>query len=88
MEVLEAVVESARSQDDIAAVWLYGSRARGDHHEGSDYDLAVVYTDWPEDAMERRLRPELQGQAWQDDLKLPQARSAWWIYRLHQFHWV
>ena len=37
MEILEAVVESAQIQADIAAVWLYGSRARGDHHEGSDY---------------------------------------------------
>jgi predicted nucleotidyltransferase/HEPN domain-containing protein len=26
-------------------IWLYGSRARGDHHEGSDWDLVMVLPD-------------------------------------------
>lgn len=27
---------------DLRAVWLYGSRARGERHEGSDVDLMVI----------------------------------------------
>ena len=27
---------------DIAAAYLFGSRARGDHHEDSDADLAII----------------------------------------------
>ncbi len=26
----------------LKELWLFGSRARGDHHENSDYDLIVV----------------------------------------------
>src|SRR5690554_6416785 len=40
---LEAIISLARRRDDLAAVWLYGSRARGDHHPESDFDLAVAY---------------------------------------------
>ena len=28
--------------DRLAQIWLYGSRARGDHHPDSDVDLLVV----------------------------------------------
>lgn len=29
-------------------IWLFGSRARGDHHEDSDYDLLIVVDNaWP-----------------------------------------
>lgn len=71
MAVLDAIIERAQTQSDIAAIWLYGSRARGDNHDASDYDLAVAYTNWLEDPIERRLRPELQEQTWQDLLGLP-----------------
>lgn len=36
------------------AVWLFGSRARGDARDGSDWDLAVVL---PDDAPDRMLDP-------------------------------
>ncbi len=38
----EAIIGWARSFPEIAQVWLYGSRARGDHHPNSDIDLAIV----------------------------------------------
>lgn len=72
MNVLNELIESAQKQSDLAAVWLYGSRARGDNHESSDYDLAVAYIDWLENPLERRLRPELQSHTWQDLLALPE----------------
>lgn len=69
-ETLEAIISLARRRDDLAAVWLYGSRARGDHHPESDFDLAVAFTRWITDPLERRLRPELLAQEWQHQLGL------------------
>lgn len=72
MKTIECLTNLAQNNPDIAALWLYGSRARGDHHEHSDYDMAVAYTTWLSDPLERRLRPELLAQAWQDKLELPE----------------
>lgn len=36
-----AIVEWAEKHPEIKRVYLYGSRARGDHHAGSDIDLAI-----------------------------------------------
>ena len=69
-ETLTAIISLARRRDDLAAVWLYGSRARGDHHPESDFDLAVAFTTWIADPLERRLRPELLAQEWQRELGL------------------
>lgn len=30
---------------DVAEIWLFGSRARGDHRENSDWDLLIVLKD-------------------------------------------
>ena len=37
-----AAKETLRQNHAIQAILLYGSRARGDHRRGSDYDIAVV----------------------------------------------
>ncbi|GAA3712813.1 hypothetical protein GCM10022421_20100 [Oceanisphaera sediminis] len=70
MEQLANIIELARQRSDIAALWLYGSRARGDYHAGSDYDLAVVFTYWEPDALSRRLRPEEVAIDWQHQLAM------------------
>ncbi|GHA12452.1 type VII toxin-antitoxin system MntA family adenylyltransferase antitoxin [Oceanisphaera arctica] len=70
MEQLANIIELARQRSDIAALWLYGSRARGEHHAGSDYDLAVVFTLWEPDALSRRLRPEEVAIDWQHQLAM------------------
>jgi len=36
-----AIVQWAEKHPEIARVYLYGSRARGDHRAGSDIDLAI-----------------------------------------------
>lgn len=72
--VIVRLLEIAGQHDDLAALWLYGSRARGDHHPASDYDLAVAFTTWLEDPLERRLRPELLAMEWQRALGLEEGR--------------
>ena len=42
---LEQLVTAARADEDVLAVILYGSQARGDAHAGSDVDVALVLTD-------------------------------------------
>jgi len=42
---LARFVELARERFGALEVWLFGSRARGDHREDSDWDLMVVLGD-------------------------------------------
>lgn len=57
--VLNRLVSLAAANSQIAALWLYGSRARGTAGDASDYDLAVLFADYQNDPVERRLAPEL-----------------------------
>lgn len=41
--------------DDLVAVVLYGSRARGEAHETSDWDLLVIADDLPDQTLARHL---------------------------------
>lgn len=68
--ILPRFAELAARDDAIAVLWLYGSRAKGTATTESDYDLAVAFRNFEEDALERRLRPELLAQDWQDALAL------------------
>lgn len=45
-------------------LWFYGSRARGQASSTSDYDLAIAFTQYVDDPVERRLRPELLALTW------------------------
>jgi predicted nucleotidyltransferase len=44
---LDRIVGALRGRlgDDLVAIWLYGSRARGESHPESDLDLLVVVQD-------------------------------------------
>src|SRR5215211_6080706 len=42
--------------DDLVAVVLFGSRAREEAHEGSDWDFLVVARNLPERTLERTFR--------------------------------
>ena len=52
-DVLERWIERLRSEFEIEAVWLFGSRARGDAGEHSDVDLLVITRGNPEHDRER-----------------------------------
>ena len=46
---LTELVKSCKTELKAVQVWLFGSRARGDHHKYSDWDLlAVIQDDAPE----------------------------------------
>lgn len=64
------LIQLAKADDNIELLWLYGSHAKGNAHEKSDIDLAVAFTTWEDDIIERRLRPELLALDWQNKLNL------------------
>ncbi len=41
-EFLQAVKQSVQEIDPLAEVWLFGSRARGDARDDSDWDFLVL----------------------------------------------
>ena len=70
--VLQEMIAQASSESDISALWLYGSRARGDNHPNSDYDLAVLFSTRLSDRFEARVRPEVRALQWAETLALPE----------------
>lgn len=62
----------ATQNPDIAAIWLYGSRAKGLAREDSDYDLAVAFHNFSLDALDRYTRPHTLALDWASELELPE----------------
>ena len=60
----------AKSHTNIAVVWIYGSRAKGNAEASSDYDLAVAFNAFPEDSWQQRLQPENLAYEWASELHL------------------
>ena len=63
-KTLKLIEELASSNPDVEVLWLYGSRARGQASSTSDYDLAIAFTQYIDDPVERRLRPEMLALTW------------------------
>jgi len=61
---LEKIKQLASQNTDTEIVWLYGSRARGNAHQNSDYNLATAFSSRLKDPIECRLRPELLALKW------------------------
>ncbi|RLV60016.1 nucleotidyltransferase domain-containing protein [Parashewanella curva] len=68
--MISEIIKKASQQADIAALWLYGSRAKGNATIKSDYDLAVIFSKYEHNPLERRLRPETLALQWSDQLGL------------------
>lgn len=65
------ICQLAGQNPDIVIVWLYGSRAKGNAHSHSDYDLAVAFKSFiKNDPLAKRLRPECLALDWQQALGL------------------
>jgi predicted nucleotidyltransferase len=55
----------ASNHPEIRELWLFGSRARGDHRDDSDIDIAVILTG----TQEKRLATWITcGSAWEAEL--------------------
>ena len=54
----ENVIRIIQNYAPVDAVYLYGSRAKQTAHEHSDWDIAVLFSDYIADASERLLRPQ------------------------------
>jgi len=69
-DTVTQLIQLAAQYHEIAAMWLYGSRSKGNHRADSDYDVAVLFSSRIEDPLERRLRPELLALDWVKSLGL------------------
>ena len=67
--IIKHLIGLAQAQPELTALWLYGSRARGQQNEQSDYDLAVLYNVYEKEVLERRLRPETLALTWMQGLQ-------------------
>ncbi|WP_258132705.1 nucleotidyltransferase domain-containing protein [Aliivibrio sifiae] len=73
MSLIDSIVSLAKMDDSIEAMWLYGSRAKGNASKESDYDLAVLFRQFEQDPLQlqRRTRPECLALDWVHSLGLP-----------------
>ncbi|KEQ16057.1 hypothetical protein GZ77_06230 [Endozoicomonas montiporae] len=51
--------ETICEQEKTDAIYLYGSRSKGTERADSDWDIAVLFSDYMEDLLERTARPQL-----------------------------
>ena len=64
------VVQLIQAHAQVDAIYLYGSRAKQTAHKNSDWDIAVLFTDYETDLNERILRPQLLEAELERELKL------------------
>ena len=65
----------AASHSELAALWLYGSQAKGNASEHSDWDLAVAFDPLKVDSvLDTRIRAELLAMDWQRALGLAEGK--------------
>jgi len=68
---IKSIKKLATNNAEIEVIWLYGSQARNNATANSDYDLAIAFTSYIEDPIDRRLRPELLSLEWNKQLDIP-----------------
>jgi predicted nucleotidyltransferase len=71
----EMIVASICYYAKVDAIYLYGSRAKNTAHQNSDWDIAVIFTDYESNLLERLLRPQLLEAEVESALKLYQKIS-------------
>lgn len=70
-EIINAICHHAA----VDAIYLYGSRAKNTARETSDWDIAVIFSDYETDPLERLVRPQLLEAEVERKLKLYQKIS-------------
>lgn len=69
-EIIESIQKLATNNPDIAAVWLYGSRATKNVTAHSDFDIAIAFINFKLSPIEKYLRPNEIAIDWANDLNL------------------
>ncbi len=55
----EHITQTIQAHAKVDAIYLYGSRAKQTAHAKSDWDIAVIFSDYETDVTTRILRPQL-----------------------------
>ena len=66
----ENICSIIQSFAPVDAIYLYGSRAKQTAHENSDWDIAIIFTNYETDLQARALRPQLLEAEIESKLKL------------------
>lgn len=66
----ENMTQIIHDNAQVDAIYLYGSRAKQTAHENSDWDIAVIFSEYETDLSARLLRPQLLEAAIERELKL------------------
>jgi len=69
MLTLKAIIKSIQTHAQVDAIFLYGSRAKNTVHLKSDWDIAVLFTHYEKDKLQRLLNPQLLEAAVERELK-------------------
>lgn len=68
--IVDQIATLAANNDDIAVVWLYGSRSSGQEKPHSDYDIAIAFNNFLLPSLERYLRPNELALDWSMNLQI------------------
>jgi uncharacterized protein len=71
-KILDHIVKQAVTDDDIAIIWLYGSRAKGTATQHSDFDIAIAFNNFNLSPFDRAIRPYEYALQWNSELNLPE----------------
>ena len=66
----ENITRVIHAHAQVDAIYLYGSRAKQTAHEHSDWDIAVIFSDYETDLTSRLLRPQQLEAEIERELKL------------------
>jgi uncharacterized protein len=66
----ENITRAIHAHAQVDAIYLYGSRAKQTAHEQSDWDIAVIFSDFETDLTRRLLRPQRLEAELERELKL------------------
>lgn len=69
---VQSIINLASTEQGVEVMWLYGSRADNTEQCNSDVDLAVAFSTYIRDPLERALRVQRLAIEWTDKLKLPE----------------
>ncbi len=56
---MASIEQNIRQLYPVDAIYLYGSRAKGHAREDSDWDLAILFSHYENDILERTVKPQM-----------------------------